>query len=319
MLKHLRAYRNRYIDIGEKYYYLCPKLLKGFMVWLYMFLVVAASTILWMVSRWAMQDDGDSKVQGFWIALVGTFLLGIILYVQNISILNYPIIVSGFITAISASIGFLWIMMYCLKIGPAGLTLTINNAAMVFGILFSFIILDPHFPGLISIAGILFTLIGLIMIGISNSSDDIHKGFSKRWLKLVMIGGGLSGVSYCNQTYIGTCHPGISSLLVFIFWVNIFSVSILSIIAGYFKLKLFRRREMIGGFVIGVLTNVALFFTIFSMKFLGSEIVLPVSIASPMVIMLLIGHFIYHEHLRPLSWLGAGITIISLVLLSLKF
>jgi drug/metabolite transporter (DMT)-like permease len=289
------------------------------MAWLYLIIVIIASTALWMISRWAMQGDGDSKVQGLWISIVGLMISCLILLLRDQSIYQTQIIISGLIVSFASAIGFLVIMMYCLKIGPAGLTLTINNSMMVFGILYGIIFLDPHIPGILVIVGIIFAFSGLILIGMSGSNNNAeHHHFSTRWLKLVMIGAAFAGISFCVQAYMGLVHPGIDPLIIFIFWINLFSIPILLSMIFYTKSSILKKREMIGGFSIGILTNLALFFTLYSMQNFGAAIVFPICVASPMVIMLVISHFIYKEKLGVLPLIGAVLAVLSVILLSLK-
>jgi drug/metabolite transporter (DMT)-like permease len=283
-----------------------------------MTIIVVSSTILWIISKWVMQGDGDSKVQAFWISLTGLIISGIILFFREQPIFITPLIFFGLIVSFTASIGFLTIMMYCLKIGPVGLTMTVNNSMLVFGVVYSIIFLNPHIPNLIVILGIIGSISGLIIIGISTSNQSGNsQKISPKWTKLVMIGGGLAGISFMNQAYIGACHPGIDPLMVFIFWISLFSIAILTVLIIYTRSKIIKKREMIGGFLIGILTNVALFLTLYSIKLIGAEIVFPIAVASPMVIMLIIGHFLYKEHLQLKTGIGALLAIISVILLSI--
>jgi drug/metabolite transporter (DMT)-like permease len=264
-----------------------------------------------------MRENGDPNVQGFWLTIVGIITHGVILLIWGRSILITPIIISSLIVGFANAIGFLSIIMYCLKIGPSGLTTTVNNSSLVFGVIYSVVFLNPHIPNIPVIIGIFGSITGLILIGISslNENNNIN-GISKRWVKLVMIGGVFSGISFINQVYIGTCHPGIHPLIVFIFWMSLFTMIILSILIFYTKAKILSKKEIIGGLSIGFLANISLFFTIFSLNYIGAEVILPVTVATPMVLMLFLGHYLYGEHLNIKALTGAGIAIFSVILLS---
>jgi drug/metabolite transporter (DMT)-like permease len=288
------------------------------MVLIYLVLAIVSAVGIWIIGRRVMHVDGDPKVQGFWVSIVGLILSFLILLVRGKSFFIQPIMISGFITSISSAIGFLWIIMYCLKIGPSGLTLTVNNSMLVLGVLYGILFLNPHVPHIMVIAGIIGTVSGLILIGISASKDSTGpRSISPKWIKLVMAGSLLSGVSFINQAYIGMCHPGIDASLVYLFWTSIFTASILFVLVKISSAGILQKKETLSGLSIGILADISLLFTILSINHIGPEIVFPVVVASPMVIMLLVGHFIYGEKLKTIPLIGAVIVIISVILLSI--
>jgi hypothetical protein len=61
---------------------------------------------------------------------------------------------AGALLAVAYSIGFWVLIMQCLKIGPAGPTVTVNNMAMVCGVLYGVLWLHPHgWPHALVVAG----------------------------------------------------------------------------------------------------------------------------------------------------------------------
>jgi len=111
--------------------------------WLLLILAVIGSTILWPVGRWGLQGDGRATVMGFWISLtMGT--VSLIGWLTRGG-LHVPrgVCMAAALLGIAYAIGFCMLIMQCLKIGPAGPTVTINNLAMVCGVLYDVMYLRP--------------------------------------------------------------------------------------------------------------------------------------------------------------------------------
>ena len=285
--------------------------------WLYLFFGVITAVAIWPISKWAFKNNGDEKAVGFWNTTVITIVCLAAMIYMKADFFIAPIFYSAAITGTSYAVGFLIIMMYCLKIGPSGLTMTINNSAMIFAIIYSVTILNPHVPGLMVIIGIVGVLLSITLIGMSDrSSSKVGFDYSK-WFKYVVIGCLFSGVSFSNQAYMAYVHPGMANTMIFMFWANLVSSIILIGVAIYKKSSLFKKKEMMAGTANSFFNLLGIIFTFNAIRIYGSEITFPVIVCVPIVIMLFVGRFIYKEKFTAYSLSGAVAAVVSILLLSL--
>lgn len=280
-------------------------------------LSIAGSVSSWIVAKWALKKDGEAKIMGFWAGVSGTIMAALILLYLDQPFYKFEIFRSGVIVGFSYAIGYLWIIMYCLKIGPSGPTTTVNNSAMIFGVLYSIIFVSRSIPVFMVSAGLIGSIASLIIIGLSNTNSGSKTAINPKWVKLVMIGGLLSGVSFVNQAYIGLNFPGIENILIFVFWANLFASIVLAGLILYSKFTFYKRPEFIGGNIIGLLSSFCVLINLYVMKFLQAEVVMPVTIVTPMIIMFFIGRFYYKEKLNKYIWAGSILAIISITLLTI--
>lgn len=286
--------------------------------WLCLVLGVIAGVSIWPINKWGLKQNGVESVLGLWNTLGMSIMAFIILYVNNIDFLVPGLILAGCVMSIAYSIGFLIIIMHCLKIGPSGLTITINNSAMVFGIIYSYVYIKSEVPGILVFIGIAGVLAAIAFMGISKEAD-INKQFNySRWYKLVIIGGLFSAVSFMTQSHVAYNYYGALNTIIFSFWAQSLSSIILLIVSLVRKNSIFRKREMIAGcsnafFNLG--SGVVCFLAI---GIYGSAIVFPVIVCVPIIVMLFIGHFVYGEKLQKTSYVGSIVAVISIFLLAIN-
>jgi drug/metabolite transporter (DMT)-like permease len=194
---------------------------------------------------------------------------------------------------------------------------TINNSAMIFGVLYGLLWLDPHTPNICILAGAVGVFAALAMIGVGGRPDPsgAHP-VGREWLPLVLLGGVFSGVSFMVQTHVGLRHPGLGDGL----WLvglgfGQSAVILLLSVARDSRILWRRRRERLGGMVLGVSNAVGLPLTLLAFRHLGSEIVLPVSVTTPMVLVMVLGSVLYKERLTRLTWAGCLLAAFSVGLI----
>jgi drug/metabolite transporter (DMT)-like permease len=280
-------------------------------------LSITGSVSSWIVAKWALKKDGEAKVMGFWAGVSGTIMAAIVLLYFDHPFYKLEIFRSGVIVGFSYAIGYLWIIMYCLKIGPAGPTTTVNNSAMIFGVLYSIVFVNQAVPGFMISAGIIGSIVSLVIIGISGSNGSSKIPINPKWVKLVMVGGILSGVSFVNQAYIGINFPGVDNILIFVFWANLFASIVLAGLIVYSKFRFYKKQEFIGGNIVGILSSLCVLINLYVMKFFQPEVVMPLTIVTPMIVMFFIGRFYYKEKFNKYIWLGSILAIISITLLTI--
>jgi len=281
----------------------------------YMAILVCASTLIWPIGRWVMQKDGKSEVLGFWISVTAAFLSGIMLLVMRKSFFVPDVWVAGLWMGIAYSIGFCVLIMGSLKVGPTSLTTTLNNMAMLCGVLYGTVWINRNVPGISVAVGVTGVCLSLVMMGVSSSrKGTTTTAISRKWLSMVIPGSAFSGISFITQTHVGMFYPGHAALFIF----SSFTIStlILLIFVRSRKGKLYRPSEFKAGIFIGIVTSLGMFLTLVLIRLVGAEIVLPVTVASPIILMLLIGHYVYHERLSRYAVIGCIVGALSVALLA---
>lgn len=276
------------------------------MGWIYLALVTVMGTAIWPLARWALSEGGNPRVMGFWISLTVATASLTALIIKDAPLFIPSLWVAGILMGTAYAVGFIMLIMRCLQTGPAGPTVTINNSAMIFGVLYGVLWLEPHFPNGWILAGSAGVLAALIMIGMGRppSSPQI-RAVSHAWLPMVLAGGAFSGLSFMTQTYAGLCHPGVENSLLFMFVGFCFAAVILFLsVVRDPRILLRQKRELAGGVILGLSNTIGTLLVLLTFRKLGAEIVLPVSVTSPMILIMILGVVFYKEHLSRLMWAG---------------
>ena len=285
--------------------------------WLFLIGAVTASTLLWPVSRWGLRGTGRPVVVGFWTSLaMGAISLGGCLARGE---LRAPpqVWLAGCLMALAYAVGFWTLVMHCLKIGPAGPTVTVNNMAMVCGVLYGVLYLHPSgIPNALITSGAAGTCVALVLIGMAKRTRRADVApVPRRWFPMLIAGGAFSGLSFMTQTYIGEAH---SSFHFAFLAIGALGSALLLLPTMLLRHSLPGRvREIAAGIGVGVLSGIGILLTLAAFEHLSSAIVLPFSVTTPVLLMLLIGHFAYREHLDPRQWAGSLVGALSVLLLAL--
>ena len=284
------------------------------MGWIYLGIITFIATAIWPVAKWTLKDDGSPRVMGFWLSLTAATVSAVSLLVRGGTFATTGVWIAGAVMSVAYAVGFIILIMRCLQIGPAGPTVTVNNSMMVCGVLYGVVWLDPHLPDPWILCGAIGVVVGLAFVGLGNrTGGESQERAGAEWARLIALGGALSGVSFMSQSYVGLRHPGMDSGL-------LFSVAGFGLSAAILLLTLVResrefvrrRRELAGGILLGIGNGIGLPLTTAAFEHLGAEIVLPVTVASPMVLVTLIGAIAYREKLTRLMWLGCILAAFSI-------
>ena len=277
-------------------------------------LVVVMGTAMWLVARWTFGRDGDVRVYGFWLSLTAATLSGLTLAGLGGDLANGPVWLAGGLMALAYAIGFIVLIQRCLQIGPVGPTVTINNAAMLGGVVASLAWLAPRVPNLGEVLGILGILAGLAILAMAREKPG-QTGLNSAWLRLVIPGGLCSVLSFVCQAYVGVRHPGLRAGLLYT-TVNFGGAALLLLLLIRSPQRLFAQPRLVaGGIVVGIMNGIGLPLSLHAMQAFGPEIVLPLTVALPMVLVALLARLLFRERLGPLAWTGRALTALALALL----
>lgn len=281
-------------------------------------IVIAMSTALWLVARWAFGHHGNVRAYGFWLSLTAAVVMSGLLAWRGGAVAVGPLWAAGAIMAVAYAVGFIVLIQRCLQVGPVGPTVGINNSAMVFGVIAGFVWLDPRPPGGAVLAGIAGTLAGVILMamGTRAPAGGAVRSDNAQWLKLVIPGGIFSGISFTTQAYAGLRHPGLDASL--LFGAVVFGLSALILAALLVRRPhdfVADRRVLVGGIAVGILNGITLPLSLLLVKTLGAEVVFPLTIALPMVLVTVVARTWFRERISGRAWAGCLLTALALAVL----
>ena len=294
--------------------------------WFCLLACIVAVTLIWPVARWGLRGNGNVRVMGFWTCLTASVVCGVALWMQDVirpfAIEMAPVWAAGAVLGVAYSIGFYILIMRCLQTGPAGPTVTVNNSAMICGVLFGVLWLDPHVPNVWIILGAAGTLLAMVLVGLGKSpAQDSSLAtaaapVTARWKLFLMLGGAFSGLSFMSQAYVGVHHATIQKGQLFA--MVGFGLAGLILLATMVResRRLWSWREIIGGAGVGVLNTVSIPLTMKAYACFPPEIVLPVTIVTPIAFNLLIARVLWREHLSRIVWAGCALAIVSVTVIA---
>lgn len=281
-------------------------------------IIVLAATAIWPLGRWAMEGEGEPVVVGFWVSMTVAVICGAAALMTG----EWRRVPAGlWPSAIAMSVGYavgFWIcIMRALQIGPAGPTATVNNMAMAAGVVYGLVVLTPGRATLWTWAGLAGVCAALLLLGMGRPAGDIdNRKTGARWTRLLALGGLLSCVSFISQTHAGTLYPGHK----FAFPAIAFGLSALLLLPGLLRCpsRIGRGRERAGGLALGVVNAAIQPLTLLTIKRMGAEVVLPIAVATPILLVLVIGRVFYKERLTPMAWMACVLGALSVAMLAFK-
>jgi len=285
------------------------------MNWLLLIIIVLMGTAIWPLGRWALKADGEPSVVGFWVSLtvaaacaVGTALNG------DWRGAPVGVWVAAGLMSVAYAVGFWICVMRALQVGPAGPTATVNNMAMVAGVLYGLLVLTPGRGTAWTWVGLASVCAALVLLGLGKpSANGAHQTAGARWARLVAIGGAFSCLSFVIQAHVGTLYPNHK----YVFGTAGFGLSALLLPPMLRRPERFRlKHERLGGIVLGAVNAASLPLTLLTIRSLGAEVVLPVTVATLILLVLIIGRVFYRERLSAAAWIGCVLGALAVAALA---
>jgi len=268
-----------------------------------------------LLGRWALKDGGEPGVEGFRGSLtvaaacaVGTALTG------DWRGAPAGVWLAGAAMSVAYAVGFWICVMRALQVGPAGPTATINNMAMAAGVLYGLIVLTPGRATAWTWAGLAGVCAALLLLGLGKQAENgVHRGIGGRWARLVAIGGAFSCLSFVIQAHVGTLYPAHK----YVFGVAAFGLAALLLTPMLLRPERSRlRHERLGGIVLGAASAASMPLILTTIRSLGAEVTLPVTVATPILLVLIIGRVFYKEHLSVAAWIGCVLGALAVAALA---
>lgn len=275
-----------------------------------------------MLNRWTVSHDGRPALYSFWLLLVSAAVAGVLAAGFGQGLLDPDVWRFGFIIGLCYAAS-LKLMLFCLQRGPSGQVVAVNNMGMVWPVTAAFLFPYPTRPPLLTALGVLSVCIALILLGVAqksarNVTEGNAPGVGSRPRSLgpaMLLLWVVAGLSMMFQAIAGGRLPDSPLAL----------VSVMSFVACVAVLPTcvrtsrprVRRNEVIPGIITGLVQVITGFAVLVGIARLGAPIVFPFVIATPIIIMLMVGHFAYKDRLGRLGWAGCLLGALGLVLLVL--
>jgi len=285
------------------------------MEWALIVVVVLLATLLWPMNRWAMRNNARQEVLGVWAAVVCIPLTILVGTVSGKPLFDRTAWLLGAIAGVAYAIGFIQIIFYCLRIGPTGPTATLNNLGLVWPVVIGMTFFVSGAPPVTQLAGLGFTVLALVLTGANRGNTGSVTAMSPKWAWWALVGWTFSGVSMGCQYLNSQLAPGRPYAYLLSTMVITLVICLGTCIARGGVLP--TRVEALSGAGNGVLIVVLIPLTIWLLERMSPAIVMPVTVAGPVVIMLLVGHFLLHERLSAAGWAASVTGLAGIVLLSL--
>ena len=275
-----------------------------------------------MLNAWTVRHNGRPALYSFWLLLVSASVAGVLAAAFGQDLLNREVWLFGLIIGLCYA-GCLKLMLFCLQRGPSGPVVAVNNMGLVWPVTAAFLYPYLKRPPFLTVLGVLSVCTALILLGVArksarNETPDDSAGAGNRASSLgpaMLLLWVAAGLSMMFQAIAAKRLPDSPLAL----------VSVMSFVACAAVLPMCvrasrpraRRNEIIPGVITGivqVITGTAVFVGITR---LGSQIVFPFIIATPIIIMLTVGHFAYKDKLGRLAWAACLLGALGLILLAL--
>lgn len=276
---------------------------------------VALMVLIWPVNRWVMKNGGRTRSIGLSITFAGTICAAVGAVLSGQPLFSSVGLTFGFITAAAYDFGFCMIIFYCLKIGPSGATATINNFGFMFPVIIGIIAFsDGKSPSLFAVLGIVSVVVSLILMAFNKTAGDT-KAASAKWFKWMLLGALLSGISLGSQFIATQLTP--ENPYTFAFSCNLLAFLILVAVTLIMKDSRPQKAEMIAGSITGSINVISTAMLFYLLQNIPGFVVYPVIMSAPVIIMLVVGHYIYKEKMNRFGWAACIIGVLGLVLFNI--
>jgi len=285
---------------------------------LILILGIASATFFWVLNRWTVRHDGRPGFYSFWLLSVSAVVGGVLAAEFDQDLLARDVWLFGSIIGLCYA-GCLKLMLFCLQRGPSGPVVAVNNMGMVWAVAAAFLFPYPTRPPLLTVLSVLSVCTALILLGLAQkSARNAASGNSAPARSLapaMLLLWVAAGLSMMFQAIAGKRLP--NSPLALVFVMNLVAcVAVLPMCVRASR-PIVRRNEVIPGIITGMVQVLTGFAVFVGIARLGAQIVFPFVIATPIIIMLMVGHFVYKDRLGRLAWAGCLLGAIGLVLLAL--
>ncbi len=285
------------------------------MGWVFLALVVAGYVAMNFVMKMgSLKGHSSPALTGSLFAVASFFCLLFLLFLRQPLHLSLPVVFLAVGGGVGGAVAYFFFLS-ALKIGNYALTISIYTMTFLIPVVFS-VIFWKRPLGTILALGIIFILIGIVLISASGSTPDSKKsGLWLKWLLFLAAAFFLTGIPQLSQ-----------AAAVRLSAINLWFYLFLTFLSGalafliFFAMKKIRLAGNVFSFgALAAAGSVAgNFFTLKALTRLPETIVFPVSLSAPVIGAVLISLLLFREKIKPLGYLGIAVGLAGIILLSLK-
>ncbi|NJD02665.1 MAG: hypothetical protein FIA99_08735 [Ruminiclostridium sp.] len=276
---------------------------------------VTTGTMIWIVNRWAVQRGARAEYLGVCISLVAALLSFAAGLVTGQDFFQPWANIPGLVMGITYSIGFCMINFYCLKIGPAAPTVMINNLGLLWPVVIGLI----WFPNgknisFILLFGIFIIILSMVLMSRSGISKESAVSITPKWARFAFLGWIFSGIGMVSSLVSSQMAPG--NVFAYMVTGYLLSFLIMFVINLYKGITLPSKFEIIAGLNGGVYMVYAIPLNYFLLGRIPPAILYPILVSTPIILMMLTGHFLLNEKLSKTGWLAVLLAVVGIAVLS---
>jgi len=187
-----------------------------------------------------------------------------------------------------------------------------GKMAVIIPVLFGVILYKEHLS-FFKIIGITLGLFAVYLITLKNKTDKIKKG-SLLFPLLLFIGAGIidTTIKFVQTNYVASADTNLFSGILFGL-AGIFGIVVYSIKPSPITLK-----NGVAGIILGIINYFSIYYLLkaLDIKNMPSSIVFSINNVTIVALCTLLGLFIFKEKLTSKNWIGIGIAIISILLIT---
>jgi drug/metabolite transporter (DMT)-like permease len=283
----------------------------------YLLLSIAASSLIFVIFKLFAQYNVDT-FQAIVINYIVAFTTGILLY-EGSTTVTEAIHSNWFIGALVLGIVFISVFnLMAITTQKSGLSVVsvATKMSVIIPILFG-ILYYKESAAFLKLLGILLALIAVYLASTKEST-----GVSRRTLLLpflILIGSGIIDVSlkFIEEHYVNETDAGIFSSTIFAS-AGIIGITIIlyKLVIGRIKLQ---SKNVIAGIALGVPNYFSIYFLVKALRTEGMESsdLFTLNNVSIVVLSTLLGIVLFKEKLLPKNWIGIGLAVVAIVLVTL--
>ena len=285
---------------------------------IYLLLSVIASTLIFIIFK-LFETYKVHTLQAIVFNYVFACLFGLYNYDSAINVSQ--VVASDWFWG-AAALGFLFIAIFnvmALTAQKNGLSVAsvASKMSVVIPVIFGFYVYNEGM-GLQKIIGILLALVAVYLTSIREKSDvNIRKNL---WLPIVLFCG--SGVIDTSIKYIETTYLPDNGIPIFSATVFAFAFVIGSLLISYHAIKgqvRFEVKSLIGGFFLGLVNYYSIYYLLRALNHetLESSSLFTINNVAIVMLSTLLGLMVFKERISKKNWIGIGLAICSIVLITL--
>jgi len=270
---------------------------------------------MWPISRWAIRSGCRAEMLG--ICSSGTALLVYLILAQcrNAPLWIVPASLFGLVFGAASTFGGCLVVLRCLNIGPASLTVTANNLALLWPVTIGMI----WFPVGESaryqeLLGVTASVAALVLMAWSRPTRGQASVVSSQWVWWALAAWMLAGIA--NSALYLSSQYAPDDPLAFLICGTVEGTVLLGVRAAVRRQGFATRIECVAGGINGLIMAALLPLSLELMTRMSAAVVWPITVASPMVLMLLIGQLFLGERLTRAGWASGLLGIVGVIILA---